>query len=421
VKTPNIELPELSQVESPAYVNMNDGFRALDAVVQLSVLSQALATPPTVEQGARYIVAAGPTGAWAGHAKHIAYKTAAGWDFRTPRKGWIAVLTEDSTPDYQVTVYFDGIDWVLGKPALSISELIDVQIITAPNDGDALVWDVGLGAWVPGSAPPISIDELTDVDTSSTPPTDGQVLLWDNGGSLWIPGDMTGGGGGSGGGNTTPDSHPVTPDNADDEFETGSSIDLTGARFTGATAWAWRNQSTATGNLSQGSLVFAGPGHTGSNLHILEQPTSGSTWKYRCKISGFFVNPVSFSGGGMCVVNNSNGKVIGFYKLYSSGFAIAGDKWTNVTTYSASLATNAVWDNTTGRWGRSGVFLEIELVGTNLVFRYSDSGYEGTFVAFATEALATFITTADRIGLIVHNDTGSNAPTVTFDWFRKMS
>jgi len=45
-----------------------------------------------------------------------------------------------------------------------------------------------------------SIDDLNDVDTTTTPPTDAQALIWDNASSLWIPGDVASGGGGGGGG-----------------------------------------------------------------------------------------------------------------------------------------------------------------------------------------------------------------------------
>ena len=38
----------------------------------------------------------------------------------------------------------------------------------------------------------ISIDSLSDVDTSTTPPTSGQALAW-NGTSKWIPTSITGG------------------------------------------------------------------------------------------------------------------------------------------------------------------------------------------------------------------------------------
>ena len=44
-----------------------------------------------------------------------------------------------------------------------------------------------------------SINDLTDVDTATTPPTTDQALIWN--GTMWVPGDVaTGGGGGSGAG-----------------------------------------------------------------------------------------------------------------------------------------------------------------------------------------------------------------------------
>lgn len=46
----------------------------------------------------------------------------------------------------------------------------------------------------------LDLDDLTDVDTATTPPTDGQALIWDDASSLWIPGDVASGGGGGGGG-----------------------------------------------------------------------------------------------------------------------------------------------------------------------------------------------------------------------------
>lgn len=45
-----------------------------------------------------------------------------------------------------------------------------------------------------------SIDDLSDVDTSSVAPTDGQVLTWNNANSEWEPQAAGGGGGGSGSG-----------------------------------------------------------------------------------------------------------------------------------------------------------------------------------------------------------------------------
>ena len=55
-------------------------------------------------------------------------------------------------------------------------------------DGNALIWDSATSQWIDGT-PSMSIDDLTDVNTTSTAPTDGQVLTWDNAASNWAPAD----------------------------------------------------------------------------------------------------------------------------------------------------------------------------------------------------------------------------------------
>ena len=63
--TPNLGLPYIMAAQSQKHVTHNEAIRALDAIVQLSVLDRDLSTPPTTPaDGARYIVASSPTGAW---------------------------------------------------------------------------------------------------------------------------------------------------------------------------------------------------------------------------------------------------------------------------------------------------------------------------------------------------------------------
>ena len=52
-----------------------------------------------------------------------------------------------------------------------------------------------LGTYLTGISS-LSIDALSDVDTTSVAPTDGQVLTWDNSASQWEPATVSGGGGG---------------------------------------------------------------------------------------------------------------------------------------------------------------------------------------------------------------------------------
>ena len=75
----------------------------------------------------------------------------------------------------------------------SINDLSDVDTSTAaPSDGQALVWDNTAQKWEPGtvSGGGTTLDSLDDVDTSTVAPTDGQALLWDNTASKWEPGTV---------------------------------------------------------------------------------------------------------------------------------------------------------------------------------------------------------------------------------------
>ena len=71
---------------------MNDALRRLDALVQLTVQSPTLATPPaSPTEGQRWIVAASPTGAWVSRAGQIAAWQDGAWAFYAPLDGWTAV------------------------------------------------------------------------------------------------------------------------------------------------------------------------------------------------------------------------------------------------------------------------------------------------------------------------------------------
>lgn len=62
----------------------------------LSIKDRDLATPPaTPAAGDTYIVAATPTGAWVGHAGHVAIWNGTAWVFGTPRLGWVAYIEDE--------------------------------------------------------------------------------------------------------------------------------------------------------------------------------------------------------------------------------------------------------------------------------------------------------------------------------------
>ena len=113
--TQNLQLIEPPDFAIPvAAAEMRETFRVLDALGAgwMAVLSASTTTPPTnPPQGATYRVPEGATGAWAGHAKHLAIYTQVGWVFRPPRLGWIALVLDANAPYGRVEEY-TGTAWV---------------------------------------------------------------------------------------------------------------------------------------------------------------------------------------------------------------------------------------------------------------------------------------------------------------------
>jgi hypothetical protein len=94
--TPNLALPFLMAAQAQKHVTHNEALRALDAVVQLAVADKDLATPPgSPADGARYLVAASPTGAWSGQTGKVAAFQDGAWAFYTPRTGWLAWVADE--------------------------------------------------------------------------------------------------------------------------------------------------------------------------------------------------------------------------------------------------------------------------------------------------------------------------------------
>ena len=100
--SPNLALPYIVAAQAQKHVTHNEAIRALDALVQLMVLDKDLASPPgSPADGNRYIVAASPTGAWAGQAGKVAAWQDGAWAFLAPREGWLAwVADEDKVYAY---------------------------------------------------------------------------------------------------------------------------------------------------------------------------------------------------------------------------------------------------------------------------------------------------------------------------------
>lgn len=83
----------------------------LDVLVAAAVEGAPLAAPPASPAiGNCYIVAASPSGAWAGHAQQLAAYTSGGWRFIAPCAGMNAYVRSSGT-----TAVHDGGAWLVGN------------------------------------------------------------------------------------------------------------------------------------------------------------------------------------------------------------------------------------------------------------------------------------------------------------------
>lgn len=103
----HLSLPYLDAAQSQKHVTHNDALQILDALTQLSAAARDVNVPPgSPVEGARYIVGAAATGAFAGHAAAVATWQDGAWRFLTPRAGWFAYVEAEN-----LLRLFDGTIW----------------------------------------------------------------------------------------------------------------------------------------------------------------------------------------------------------------------------------------------------------------------------------------------------------------------
>jgi len=90
--TPNLILPELVANQAQPHIPLNAALRLLDAAVQ-AIVTYYINDPPD-PPGTRYLVGDAPTGAWEGHAQHIAVwnEETFEWIFLVPQVGWLVFV-----------------------------------------------------------------------------------------------------------------------------------------------------------------------------------------------------------------------------------------------------------------------------------------------------------------------------------------
>jgi hypothetical protein len=134
--TPSLQLPYILSSQAQKEVTHAEALNRLDALVQPVALSASLATPPaTPAEGAVYIVAASPTGAWSGKAQQLAQFIGGSWKFHLPRTGW-RVWAQDVGQ----ILRFDGSVWTAAAAAPVYLASVTVTSLPAAAPAGGLVY-----------------------------------------------------------------------------------------------------------------------------------------------------------------------------------------------------------------------------------------------------------------------------------------
>ncbi|MBJ3774811.1 DUF2793 domain-containing protein [Acuticoccus mangrovi] len=160
----NLELPYVEAAQAQKHVTVNDAFRRIDAVVQLSVADRTLTTPPaSPSEGDRHLVASGATGAWAGHDFELAAYVDGAWVFFAPVEGWLAfVRAEDAL------VYFTGAAWEILTGAAGAEATAKLGINGTADTTNRLVVNAEAALFAPDLSQPVPTGDVRIKASKST-------------------------------------------------------------------------------------------------------------------------------------------------------------------------------------------------------------------------------------------------------------
>lgn len=186
---------ELLQNNAANQTLANTTFAIIDQLCQAGVVDKDLATPPgSPANGALYIVASSPTGAWAGKAGQLAFwlTTVGAWTFIVPREGFL-VHVNDEDAFYK----YNGSAWAKEGSASNEIAIQDEGIavgnfetINFTGTGVTVSADTGgrVTVNIPGAGSASSPEVVTDSTTARILSTSdaGKYLRFTNGSSSTV-------------------------------------------------------------------------------------------------------------------------------------------------------------------------------------------------------------------------------------------
>lgn len=220
--------------------------------------------------------------------------------------------------------------------------------------------------------------------------------------------------------NMSPDTRPTAPTPTDDEFDFGTELDTAGARFPGAEPWVWVNQGLATAVVTGGHLVLTAPGNTLAESRLVLMSAPDAAWKYRAKLTAVDGASANYYYCGIVARDSATGNFLAFTKLFTAGLKLQVQRMTTSTAGAAPYVLDAFPGTAFYRSFRQPIYLEIEKLGTNLIFRFSDVGLDGTFIPAVTEPFASHVANPNQIGFVSGSMNGTPA-WGAWDWIRRVS
>lgn len=131
--SPRLGLDYLMPAQAQKHVTVNESFRRLDALVQMSAVSRTVSDqPPDPDDGTIWIIPAAATGAlWSTFGENeIAVFRDTSWVSIPPRAGWRCWIEDED-----VLVVFDGTDWI--ETGETISRLANLERLGVGTAADA--------------------------------------------------------------------------------------------------------------------------------------------------------------------------------------------------------------------------------------------------------------------------------------------
>lgn len=124
-------LPFIVPGQAQKEMTHNEALATIDLLLHARAETQGGNTPPTAPaDGECHIVGPAPTGAWAGHAAHLAGWTPSGWRFAAPRDGMRVTLPDGVIAYREATAWRRVEPVAIGAPDADLQDSV-VAIIAA--------------------------------------------------------------------------------------------------------------------------------------------------------------------------------------------------------------------------------------------------------------------------------------------------